>query len=171
MHHVFPPDLAVIPKILFQLFELREHVRVVRAVHVDVARAAAKIRPRGDGAACAVGDAGEFQVESAAVYVGTFLTQPIGSGPDDAPIDHVRIQIGGIWSSGHFILHMLEDREINAAKALLRTVRESDSVAMLRRARGMSDDAYAPARPRENLRAFWNNKVNLLFAFQFRFHF
>ena len=62
---------------------------------------------------------------------------------------------------------MLEYREIPTAKALLGTVRKTDAVAVLRPARGMSDDAHAPARPRENLGAFLNDKVDLLFVFQF----
>lgn len=34
VHHMLPADLSVISKILFDLFELREHIGVICAVHV-----------------------------------------------------------------------------------------------------------------------------------------
>ena len=62
---------------------------------------------------------------------------------------------------------MFENRKISPAKALLGTIRESDAIAVIRSIRGMTNDPN-PSAIRQDLRPFWNDNVDLLFAGQFR---
>src|SRR5947207_460731 len=88
--------------------------------------------------------------------------------PNDTTIYHEPVEICGVWPAGNLVLYMLEDRKVDSAEALLRSaIRKSDAIAVLRSDRGMSDDAHTSAGSRQDLCAFGDDDVNLLFAFQF----
>jgi len=98
------------------------------------------------------------------------LAKPIGSGPNDTAIDHKPVQICDVRPAGDFILYVFEDRKVDSAEALLRAaICKPDAIAVLRSARGLSDDAYTPARFREDFGALGDDDVNLLFLFLSRF--
>jgi hypothetical protein len=94
------------------------------------------------------------------------LAKPIGSGPNDTAIDHKPVQICDVRAAGDFILHVFEDGKVDSAEALLwAAICKPDAIAVLRSARGMSDDADASPGSRQDFGAFGNDNVNLFFHF------
>ena|ERR1700704_2776450 len=96
--------------------------------------------------------------------------KPIGSGPNDTAIDHKPVQIRAVRPAGHFILYVFEDRKVDSVEALFRAaISKPDAIAVLRSARGMSDDAHTSSRSRQDFGAFGDDNVNLFFHFLSRF--
>jgi hypothetical protein len=61
---------------------------------------------------------------------------------------------------------MFEDREVDSVETFLRgAIRKSNAIAVLRSARGMSDDADTSSRSRQDFGAFGDDNVNLFFHF------
>jgi hypothetical protein len=100
----------------------------------------------------------------------SFLAKPIGSRPNDTPIDHKPVQICDVRPAGDFISYMFEDRKVDPAEAFFwAAICKPDAIAVLRSARGMSDDAHTSSRSRQDFGAFGNDNVNLFSHFLSRF--
>src|SRR5580704_7645418 len=111
-------------------------------------------------------EVGGRQIKTAAVHVRSFLAKPIGSGPNDTAIDHKPVQICDVRAAWDFILYVFEDGKVDSAEALLwAAICKPDAIAVLRSARGMSDDADASPGSRQDFGAFGNDNVNLFFHF------